>query len=106
MTGASNWIGATRARSSKQRWRRNINPSRENLGRCGNKASNNIIPRRNKTFRWNLGRDSNRSIQSSIPRGSDGFGLDRSGVPIRALEITTFPVGIVVACGTIVEWAI
>jgi hypothetical protein len=45
-------------------------------------------------------------FRALYPGGSDGFGLDGSGVPIRAWEITTFPVGIVVACGTIVEWAI
>jgi hypothetical protein len=108
-TGASKQIGATKARSSKQRWRRNIRPSEKNLGRCRNKTSNNIISRRNKNSRasgWNLGRNINGSIQSSIPRGSDGFGLGGSGVPIGAWEITTFLLGIMVDFGTIVEWTI
>jgi hypothetical protein len=71
MSGASNGIGNTRGRSSKQRWRRNIRPSVENLGRCRNKTNNNIITRRRKKFRtsrWNLGRDKNKSIQISIPK--------------------------------------
>jgi hypothetical protein len=40
------------------------------------------------------------------PRGSDGFGLYGSGVPIRDWVMTTFPVETMVACGTIIEWAI
>jgi hypothetical protein len=71
MTGASNWIGATRDRSSKKRCRGNIRPFGENLGMGRNKINKKIIPRRNKKskkFGWNLGRDRNRSIQSSIPR--------------------------------------
>jgi hypothetical protein len=38
--------------------------------------------------------------------GSDGIGLDGGGVPMGALLTTTFPVGIVIGCGTMVEWAI
>jgi hypothetical protein len=38
--------------------------------------------------------------------GSDEMGLDESGVPMGAWLATVFPVGIVVVCGTIVEWAI
>jgi hypothetical protein len=65
--GASNWSGATRAKSAKKR---GIIPSRENLGRCRNTTSS-IIPKGNKKSRtsgWNLGRDGNRSIQRMIPK--------------------------------------
>jgi hypothetical protein len=34
------------------------------------------------------------------------MGLDESGVPMGAWLATIFPVGIIVVCGTIVEWAI
>jgi hypothetical protein len=52
-------------------WRRDVRPSGENLGRCGNKTGSNIIPRRNKNILpsgWILGRDGDGSIQSVIPR--------------------------------------
>jgi hypothetical protein len=45
-------------------------------------------------------------FKALYPGGSDGIGLDESGVPMGAWLTTVFPVGIVVACGTIVEWAI
>jgi hypothetical protein len=38
--------------------------------------------------------------------GSDGFGLDGSGVPIGAWVKIIFLVETVVAHGTIIEWAI
>jgi hypothetical protein len=38
--------------------------------------------------------------------GSDGIGLDESGVPMGAWLTTTFQEGIVVVCGTIVAWDI
>jgi hypothetical protein len=46
------------------------------------------------------------AFKALYPRGRDGMGLDKSGVPMGAWVTTVFPVGIVVACGTIVEWAI
>jgi hypothetical protein len=58
--------------SSRQRWRRNVRPPGKNLGRCREKMTSNIIPRRNKNSRpsgWILGKDRNISIQSIIPRG-------------------------------------
>jgi hypothetical protein len=47
MMGASNWIGATRARSLGKRW---IRPSGEDLGRLRNKTGSNIIPRGTKSL--------------------------------------------------------
>jgi len=46
------------------------------------------------------------AFKALYPRGSDGMGLDESGVPIGAWLATIFPVGIIVVCGTIVEWTI
>jgi len=40
------------------------------------------------------------------PGGRDGTSLDGSGVPMGAWVTTVFAMGIVVAFGTIVEWAI
>jgi hypothetical protein len=45
-------------------------------------------------------------FKARYPEGSDRIGLDKRGVPMGAWLTTTFPVGIVVACGTIVAWAI
>jgi hypothetical protein len=45
-------------------------------------------------------------VRALYPRGSDGFDQGGSGVPIRSWEITTFLIGIVVSCETIVEWTI
>jgi hypothetical protein len=90
MTGASNWIEATRARtisSSNQRWRRDVRPSRENLGRCRNKLTGSIIPRRNKKidppdgFWVGIAME---VFKALYPGGSEGFGLRGSGIPIGA----------------------
>jgi hypothetical protein len=59
-------------RSPRQRWRRNLRPPGENLGRCRNKMTSIIVTRRNKNtipYKWILGRDSDGSIQRVICRG-------------------------------------
>jgi hypothetical protein len=45
-------------------------------------------------------------FKALYPGRSDEIGLDESGVPMGAWVTTVFSVGIVVARGTIVEWAI
>ena len=45
-------------------------------------------------------------FKSLYPGGSHGMGLNESGVPMGAWVTTVFPMGIVIVCGTIVEWAI
>jgi hypothetical protein len=76
MTGASNWIGAIRARmirSSQKRWRRNIRPSREYMGRSRNKLTYNVVlirgNKKSRTSGRKLGRVRNGCIQSSVPWG-------------------------------------
>jgi hypothetical protein len=46
------------------------------------------------------------AFKSLYPRGSDRMGLDGSGVPIGDFLATIFPVGIILVCGNIIEWAI
>jgi hypothetical protein len=45
-------------------------------------------------------------FKTLYPGGSDGIGLDENGVPMGAWVTIVFLVGIVIARGTIVEWAI
>jgi hypothetical protein len=72
-------------RSSKGRWRRNVSPPGDNLGRCRNKITSNIVPRMNKILDpldelWEI--VAMEVFKSLYPGGSDGFDLRESGVPI------------------------